>query len=55
MESLKIDIPKYEYNVSTWVTLETKKVLYEIAFNEKRSVADVVRKFIEKGVSEYGR
>lgn len=54
---MKIDINKqrYEFNVSTWVTFDTKSKLYEIAFNENRTVADVVRKFIEKGVDEYGR
>ena len=34
---------------------ETKKRVCEIAKQERTTVSDVMRTFIEKGVAEYGR
>ena len=44
---------RLDFNVSTWVSLDVKKRLYEIAAREKTSVSDITRRFLEKGLSEY--
>lgn len=52
---MTIDIPITRMKeVRTQVTLETMKELYEIVLIEDCTVDELVRKFIEKGVSEYG-
>lgn len=45
----------YDFNVSTWVTYDVKKKLYELANRNKVTVSHIVREIIEKGVDEYGR
>jgi hypothetical protein len=44
---------RLDFNVSTWVSLDVKKKLYEIADHEKTTVSKIARRFLEKGVSEY--
>ena len=44
----------YDYNVSTWVNYDVKKKLYEIAERENRTISNIVREIIEKGVVGYG-
>lgn len=43
----------YDYNVSTWVTYEVKKRLYEIAEAKDVTMGTLVREIIEKGIGEY--
>ena len=45
----------YMCNVSVWVTCETKSHIYEICYDENKSISDVVRNLIEKGLIEYDK
>jgi hypothetical protein len=47
------DKERLDFNVSTWVSLDVKKRLYEIAELENTTVSKIARRFLEKGVSEY--
>lgn len=44
---------RLDFNVSTWVSLDVKKRLYEIAELEKTTVSKIARRFLEIGVNEY--
>lgn len=44
---------RLDFNVSTWVSFDTKKRLYEIAELEKTTVSDITRRLLEKAVNEY--
>ena len=42
-----------DYPVGTWVSLDLKSELYKIAHRENTSMSDLVRRLLEKAVSEY--
>lgn len=44
-----------DFKVGTFVSYDVMKELYEIAEKENVTVNRVIRKFIEKGVNDYGR
>ena len=44
---------RFDYNVSTWVSLDLKNKLYEIAEQENTSISNIVRLLLEKCVNEY--
>lgn len=44
-----------DFMVNTFVSYNVMRDLYEIAEKEKVTLSRVIRKLIEKGVSEYGK
>jgi hypothetical protein len=44
---------RLDFNVSTWVSLEVKQKLYEIAELENTTVSNITRRFLEEAVSAY--
>lgn len=44
---------RLDFNVSTWVSLDLKNRLYEIADRENTTVSNITRRLLEKAVSEY--
>ena len=44
---------RLDFNVSTWVSLELKNKLYEMAERENTTVSNIARTLLEKGLGEY--
>lgn len=53
MASKKDFRDRNDYPVGTWVSLELKSELYKMAHRENTSMSELVRRLLEKAVSEY--